>query len=71
MGQHSFVSTILTNSPILALFSTIILSDYNVTVLFFRYYACLCGHEELVQYLLASGKSEILLAYSPLNLLTI
>lgn len=31
-------------------------------LLFLRYYACLCGHEELVQYLLASGKTGILLA---------
>lgn len=24
-----------------------------------RYYACLCGHEELVQYLLASGEADL------------
>lgn len=34
--------------------------------LFFRYYACLCGHEELVQYLLASGKVDIWLYFAEL-----
>lgn len=32
----------------------------DLRVLVDRYYACLCGHEELVQYLLASGKRGVI-----------